>query len=61
MKFSKKEQEFRDYLDAIVEAELDLETSAHMKKVDWKKLTKEFALTRKLRKDFFEWFKGKKR
>jgi hypothetical protein len=52
--FTKKENEFMDWLDAVVEAELDLETTIQ---TDGKALLEDFKRTRKLRKEFFEWFK----
>jgi hypothetical protein len=56
MKFTKTQQEFIDWIDAVVESELDLETTVHMKKLDWPQLVKDFDYARKTKKDFFNWF-----
>jgi len=54
MKFTKNELEFIEFLDIVIEAELDLETTIQ---TDGKALLEDFKRTRKLRKEFFEWFK----
>jgi hypothetical protein len=53
-KFTKSEQEFIDYLDAVVQAELDLEYSIN---VDGKFVGKDFEETIKIRREFFKWFR----
>ena len=54
-KFTKAEQEFIDYLDAVVQAELDLETSIS---VHGKFIKKDFDETMKIRREFFNWFQN---
>jgi hypothetical protein len=44
-----------DWLDAVVEAELDLETTIQ---TNGEPLAVDFARTRKVRKDFFDWFRS---
>ena len=53
-KFTKTEQEFIDYLDAVVQAELDLETSIS---VDGKFIKRDFDETMRIRREFFNWFR----
>jgi len=55
MSFTKREQKFIDFLDAVVEAELDLETTIQ---TNGKVLKEDFLRTRKLRKDFFKWYQN---
>ena len=53
MKFTKNELEFIEFLDIVIEAELDLETTIQ---TDGKALLEDFKRARQLRKDFFKWF-----
>lgn len=52
-KFTKTEQEFIDHLEAVIQAELDLEMTIN---VDGKFLKRDFKETIKTRRDFFRWF-----
>ena len=56
MPFTKRETKFMDWLDAVVEAELDLETTIQNGE-KMKVLTADFKRMKKIRKEFFEWFK----
>lgn len=55
MKFTRVQQEFMDWIDAVVMAELDLEHTIFAN--DMKFLERDFKASRKIRKEFFEWFK----
>ena len=62
--FTKRETEFMDWLDAVVDAELDLETTIQTNKkapikdyLITRRIHEDFLQARKLRKQFFDWFK----
>jgi len=54
-RFTKNELEFMDWLDAVIDAEIDLETSIHQG-CGTSDLLKDFQRTREVRRDFFKWF-----
>ena len=52
--FTKNEQQFIDYLDAIIQAELDLETSIQTGE-GGKRIHEDYFNVRELKKEFFKW------
>jgi hypothetical protein len=52
--FTKNEQQFIDYLDAIIQAELDLETSIQTGE-GGKRIHKDYFNVSELKKEFFKW------